>query len=238
MTDAADPAVARALAYPFDPPHHAYVIAQGVVRDFTPEQDGALLRHRHGVLAVGSNASPQRLREKFGPHASLAVTLAQVAGYVVAHSAKFAGYAAIPATLHPWPGAQTQLHVTWLTDEQLAVMDETETLGVAYDRVTIAPVRLEDAPAQEVPIETYVSRSGAFGIDGRPAVSAAARITGAADLPVLTQQEIQRRAMDVLGVAGALHAFIGANAQDAAVRDARSSQLSKAVGLPFAAAGA
>ncbi len=235
-------AVMRALSYPFGPPAHAYVFMGGVARAFDPISDREVLRGRRPVLAVGSNAAPKRLAEKFGPHLTGAdaitpVTTALAEGYIVAHAAKFAGYASIPATIHPWAGARAEVHATWLTETQLAIMDETETLGVAYDRVTIDATLCAAGAAVSVDIvvETYVSRAGAFGVNGRPTVSAAARVSGADDLPVFDQTAIQIKAMDVLGAREELRAFVAANAANADLREARSAQLSARVGLPFTA---
>lgn len=233
------PAVQRALAYPFDPPQTAFVFEDGTARAYDPTTDAPLLAGRLPILAVGSNASPQRLAEKFGPQACVPVTEAVVGDYVVAHSAKFAGYGAIPATLHPWPGARMRLHATWLTPDQRAIMDDTETLGVAYDRCAIHPVTWRDAAAAAaasagvVEVETYISRAGAFGVDGRPAVSAAARVETPEPASVFDQFAIQSRAMAVLRSGADLTAFIAENVADDAVRSARSSQLSALVGLPF-----
>ncbi len=241
---AAHPTVVRALSYPFGPPEHAYVFVAGEQRPFDPRRDAEVLRGRRPVLAVGSNAAPKRLAEKFGPtltgpDAVTPVTTAVAEGHVVAHSAKFAGYASIPATLHPWAGARAQVHATWLTRTQLAIMDETETLGVAYDRVEIAAALCPAGAAVSVDIvvEAYVSRAGAFGVDGRPAVSAAARVTGARDLPILDQTAIQIKAMTLLTGDDDVHAFVAANAANAELRTTRSAQLSALVGLPFVPPG-
>ncbi len=227
-------AVARALAYPFDPPAQGYVFDAGEARAFAPGRDLALIEGRKPILAVGSNASPRRLAEKFGAAARVAVTRAQVRDHVVAHSAKFAAYGSIPATLHPWPGATALVHVTWLDPVQLAIMDETETLGVAYDRAPIAAA-FSDVAA-DGGAETYVSRAGAFGVEGRPLVTAsAAHSEPPKGAPLATQREAQQRAARLLGHDGSVEAFIAENVRDAALREARSATLSTRSGLAYGA---
>jgi len=67
-------AVARALAYPFDPHPDPFLFAGGKTQ-WLDESDESLFDGRIAILAVGSNASPQRLTEKFGTDARVPVTL-------------------------------------------------------------------------------------------------------------------------------------------------------------------
>lgn len=221
--------VEKALSYPFAPPDEPYVFDHGATRPFDPARDAALLADRVAVLAIGSNASPRRLAEKFTAGAALAVTRADVLDHVVAHSAKFAAYGSIPATLHPWPGARARVHVTWLDADQLAVMDRTETLGVEYDRVPLTAAH----DAGRLDAQTYVSRAGALSRDGAPILTAAARHAGADGLTVLDQRAAQAFAMALVGGGEALEAFVVSNVVDAAVRKARSAALTAAAGLPY-----
>jgi hypothetical protein len=224
------PAVARALAYPFDPHPEPFLYADGRAEPLDVREPG-LFDGRRPILAVGSNASPKRLLEKFGPGARAPVTFAVVEDHVVAHSAKFTAYGSMPATLHPWPGARAKVHATWLTDDELAVMDGTESLGDEYERVAMSATLL-DAPGYAGPIETYVSLAGALAWNGAPTVTAASRCAGAVP-PALDQRGAQALAMSLLGLEGALEAFVAENLADAVLRRARTRDLSTRAGLPY-----
>ena len=59
------------------------------------------------------------------------------------YSAHFTRYGAIPATLHPCPGATTDVAVQWLTPAELDRMDATEGIGINYDRHHLTGIGLE-----------------------------------------------------------------------------------------------
>ena len=160
------PAVARALAYPFDPHPEPFLYRDGKALPLD-HADASLFLGRVPILAVGSNASPKRLAEKFAPGAWTPVSFAEVDDHVVAHSAKITAYGSMPATLHPWPGARARVHATWLTEAQLEEMDGTEALGVEYVRVAIG-CRLVETPAYVGAVETYASIAGALAVEGAP----------------------------------------------------------------------
>jgi hypothetical protein len=229
------PDVARALAYPFDPHPEPFLFHAGRAEPLDRSRQDLFLGRRP-IQAVGSNASPKRLLEKFGPRTRAPVTFAIVEDHVVAHSAKFTAYGSMPATLHPWPGARAKVHATWLTDEELAVMDGTESLGLEYERVGMAAILL-DAADYDGPIETYVSLAGALAWNGAPAVSAASRCAGAVP-PSLDQRGAQALAMALLGVDGVVEDFVAANLTDRELRLSRTRDLSTRAGLPYHPRGA
>jgi hypothetical protein len=158
----------RALAYPFAQPRGPFIFTtSGAVYhdepDFAPLLARAMAAPRVAVIACGSNASPARLAEKFiAPRllrAPLVPTLSvTLRGHVVTHSAKFCSYAAMPATLYPWPGAAARLYVSLLDAEELAAMDATEALGDEYDRVTFDAASVSGLPEGVRSVEAYVSR--------------------------------------------------------------------------------
>ncbi|MGD2133895.1 MAG: hypothetical protein PVI23_13955 [Maricaulaceae bacterium] len=231
MSEITEEQITRALAYPFDPHPEPFLFAHGEVRPLDHAAPD-LFKGRTPILAVGSNASPKRLTEKFGAEAVIPVSFAVVEDHVVAHSAKFTSYGSMPATLHVWSGARARVHATWLTDDQLAAMDATESLGVEYERVEMDAILL-DAPGADHAPQTYLSIVGAIGLNGVPMVSASAACAGEVP-PRFTQHDAQSRAMAVLGVEGALEAFIAENLADASVRAERTAQLSTRAGLPYA----
>ena len=245
--------VDHALAYPFERPTGDFIFAGGVgvalkqwVSDdpadsvledgrtareaFSPAELDALAAPRHAVIAIGSNSAPQRLREKYGDDAVVPTLAIRLSGFAVVHSAKFARYASVPATVHPEPGAVANLFVNLLTDDQLAKMDKTEDLGLAYDRVAMPRAYAEGLPDQAEDVMGYVSLHGPLLIDVAPAALEAARQT--TRLPALSQRAVQAHAQALLGVDGPLEAFILENLGDDTLRQARAERLRDLAGGP------
>ena len=71
------------------------------------------------------------------------VLCAKLADFDVVYSAHFTRYGAIPATLHPCPGAATDVAVQWLTPAEFERMDATEGIGINYDRHHLTGIDLE-----------------------------------------------------------------------------------------------
>ncbi len=246
----------RALAYPFAPPRTSFVFDGGraaperAVHEHMPEFAALLARAletpRVAVIACGSNASPARLAEKFIPprlnRPALVPTLrVTLSDYLVAHSAKFCSYAAMPATLHPWPGARARVHVSLLDAEELAAMDATEALGDEYERTGFPAAVIAGLPRGVDRVQVYTSRAGALSLErgtpGRPAASAAAEQT-APGLELLDQRQAVARAMIMLGElgggeAGGVEDFLDRIAADEPARRAANARL-RDWSLPFA----
>ncbi len=126
------------------------------------EEGIAAMDERHPVLACGSNRAPDRLAQKYGaslPDAIIPVTRITVHDHAVCYAATVTRYGAIPATVTPCPGAHAELMVTWLTDRQLAIMNETEDLGVVY---ALEPVPAEAVCGQNIPLLSYRAIPGLF----------------------------------------------------------------------------
>lgn len=180
--------VRHAEQYPFDIPDRSYA--------FTGGSGQALLQitdQRTPVLALGSNASPGRLKEKFGDtEESVFVTSALIYGYVVVYSAHFSHYGSLPATLRVMPGAVTRVFVTWLTDEQLETMHDSESLGVNYDFVTLEGTKVDvDGHGELSEVTVYKSRAGSLTHKGGPVGLAEVPSTNCS-LPSLTQPAMLR----------------------------------------------
>jgi hypothetical protein len=122
------------------------------------------------VIAAGSNAAPERLAAKFaGQGGVIPVTRAALGDHVVVHAAHFSSYGAVPATVHPCPGAVAEVFVTWLTAAQLAHMHATEGVGQRYDYVELAALALEiEGHGRHDRAGAYLSRHGALTHDGEP----------------------------------------------------------------------
>jgi len=122
----------RALDYPYDAPHDAYLLKDGYQRVLSPDYD---FGNRTAVLSVGSNRAPAQLFRKFGVHAEVPVTPVTVDGCDIVHVANLAPYGAVPCTAFPCAGTLVRLNIAWLDSVQLEIMHETESLGVAYEWV-------------------------------------------------------------------------------------------------------
>jgi hypothetical protein len=137
--------IAHACAYPFARPACSYLFADGGMHPLaTGYQD-----KRVPVVASGSNAAPERLLAKFGQEgAAIPVTRAVLHEFAVVFAGHFTRYGAIPATLAPHPGAETQVWVTWLSPLQLEMMHESEGVIACrevqqrYDYVELEAIRL------------------------------------------------------------------------------------------------
>jgi len=133
--------VARALSYPYVPPHRSYALGEGATGE------------RHVLLAYGANGSPEVLERKLGPGASLEVRARTLQGFDVVYSSHVSAYGAIPSTLHPSPGAAVPVFELLVDDAQLVRLVESEfNYSVRGLDGTIA----------------FVSRHGALGITGEP----------------------------------------------------------------------
>jgi hypothetical protein len=121
------------------------------------------------VLAVGSNACPGQLRRKmeaFGIVSPLPMVKVRVTGVEVGVSAHVSRLGYVSASPFHAPGHVRELFLTWLDDEQLAVIDASEGVPLPdgnYGRAWLpAPdVRFELADGTVLPgAFVYVNRHG------------------------------------------------------------------------------
>lgn len=180
----ADAIVRRAIEYPYAAPSHSYLYdarAIGHWRPLPPEP--RLLEGRTPVLAAGSNRAPERLAQKFQalfPHARIPVTRAHLTGFDSVYCAHVTSYGSVPATLHPSPGTSVALHITWLTEDELACMHGTEQPGVNYHFVRLKnpDLALADGGVTLDTAYAYLSVHGAMLDNGAPVALAAIEATG------------------------------------------------------------
>ena len=185
-----DALVARAERYPFARPGASYVWRATARAELEPDWRS----RRQPVLAIGANASPERLRLKFeGLADAIPVERARIHGYAIVYAAHFASYGAIPATLHPDAGAVSELFVTWLSPSQLELMHRSEGVGQRYAFRTLERLVLEIDRGPEVLVAAaYVSRFGALSSGGAPIRLAA--IPSSSALPGLDQRAVLEHA--------------------------------------------
>jgi hypothetical protein len=89
---------------------------------------------RTPVFGYSSNASPDALSHKFAmlPHAVVPSIRCHVTDWDAVYSCHVSrGY--IPAAIHPSPGTGLHGVMSWLTDEELDLMNASENLGVNYE---------------------------------------------------------------------------------------------------------
>ncbi|WP_370324499.1 hypothetical protein [Euzebya sp.] len=134
---------------------------------------------RTPIVAIGSNACPAQIHAKTlgGP---VVLTPTVLRDHLVVYAGHMTSYGAIPATVTPWPGASCAVFVSWLTDDQHAVMDTSE--GPNYERVQL--------PTDDGPLPGYRARTGLTTAGSRP-IRVAGITADGPDLPdAMTQPEV------------------------------------------------
>ena len=163
--------ILHAESYPFARPACSYLLRRGSMH---PLPEGATA-NRTPVIASGSNASPERLRAKFGDDQEIPVTRAELKHFAVVFAGHFTAYGAIsrnPST--PTRAPSPTSGSPWLTPKQLVIMHRSE--GVIecreavqrYDYVELASLDLR--PERMAPVAmagAYLSKR-MFAPDGKP----------------------------------------------------------------------
>ncbi|MEO0391893.1 MAG: hypothetical protein AAF213_01460 [Pseudomonadota bacterium] len=236
----------RALTYPYDCQYRPQIMTGGgflkpVIADW-PDQAmwPSIVAGRRATLAIGSNRSARQLARKFvGWPDPLAIPIWPVLVHDldVHFAASIGHYGAIPATPYPWPGVRCAMMLVWLTEREFARMDETEGLGVAYDKFWL-PTRVDQAlpSALRASLSTVAIYRHRAGTIARPSQ----RSIGMAELPVrggpglrLDQRAMQRWLRDRLAPGLSLNGFITSNIIDPAQRHARIKQLGRLTVPPW-----
>ncbi len=188
------------------------------------------------VIAAGSNASPERLTNKYGAQPfdvaipALRVTLHDL---VPVYSAHLAAYGSVPATLQYCPGARAKMFVTWLNQSALARLHETEALGLNYDFAWLEAARFESEHGVSMTgASSYVSRRGCFAPDAQPIRLSMFPVSDCA-LSVLSQVEMLQLVHARFGHTGTLEQFVQETIADQGLRLRRTSLMAE-FGQPFA----
>lgn len=180
----------RAFGYPYPAHSNDFLFEDGQARPLTVDHplDGLT-----PVIAVGSNRAPVQLARKFaGMKVCVPVTRLQARDVDVVHSAHIAGYGSVPATLAASPGTTVELWITWLDATALARMDETEAVGVNYDRLTVSLDWTESGPRAPARALMYAGRRGLLRLDDS-LVALAAIPAQARRFPAMSQEQLLRR---------------------------------------------
>ncbi len=215
----------RAKSYPYDVPKGSYVLYKGEplsLKRMNPPDDTG---ERIPVLAYGSNASPQQLVRKFpdlGDDIAIPVLKTALPGFDVVYSARFSSYGAIPAMLAPSPGTTLTTFVTWLTEDQLETMHDTELGpdrdGSAYTFGKLTGVlAMIDAIGIREEVFTYQSAAPALCHDGALCAYAEVHARDRA-FTALRHDRVLQSAHEALAPDTGLDAFVLSCATDAGAR--------------------
>lgn len=164
-TDEKETLLNRARDYPYWAPSQSYVWdPDDDPRDLQPF-DPELTEGRWPVLAVGSNRSPEQLARKYNGTGCepLAVQYGRLSDFDVVYAAHISQYGAVPAMLQYAPGVHVKLAVTWLNDDQLQIMHETEG-NYHFGEIEQISLTLERGDALDSAY-LYVGRKGSLTID-------------------------------------------------------------------------
>ena len=180
-----DPAaMERALGYPWERPPGSYVLRDddvSLLDDAGPANRtsivNALTEDRHPILSFGANAAPSRLAMKFAHFPSevdreVLVLIGDLHDLDVGAVAAPGLLGYLPATLFASPGTAVRAAVVWVTPAQatqLAWSEMTYRLG----RLEDARFEMDEANIEVEDIFAFVSRLGAFCVDGAPLAMAA-----------------------------------------------------------------
>ncbi len=173
-------ALERALAYPWKRPAGSYRLTPGGVAnlaEMSPAERDETIAELSGVgermplLAIGSNGAPRVLERKFaalpeGRDRSVLALVGRLHGFDVGAAAQPALYGALPATLFPSPETAVAATLLWVTPAQLTQLAWSE---VSYRLGSLrARFEVTEGGAAFDEVVAFVSRFGAFCIDGGP----------------------------------------------------------------------
>jgi hypothetical protein len=168
-----DELVRRALAYPYDPPAGSFVQLGDRTLPVPPEEvdvDG-----RRGLLAYGSNASPEALTRKLAhlPPEPIAVLRVALRGWDVVYSAHVTRYGSVPAAVVPSPGTVASVHLVFPSDAQMEAITATEGENYRLEQLADFSAEYEIGGEEPREIDAFIGVHGPLLVDGSPVALAA-----------------------------------------------------------------
>ncbi|WP_125100612.1 hypothetical protein [Leucobacter chromiireducens] len=134
------------------------------------ELTGAIADSLVPVIAIGSNAAPAQLRNKFASETTQLVIpsiRARISGYRVGFTSFLAPAGYLPATMFPEAGAETAVTVQFVSRGQLRAIDATESPW--YRRVWVDDAQILLETGERLPgAYVYVAEHGALGDERGP----------------------------------------------------------------------
>jgi len=240
-------AFAWACAYPWERPAGSYLLADDAVtalRELEPaareqaiERFSAPDAGRVPLLAIGSNAAPDALRRKFAHFADAAdrtalVVTGRLHEFDVGFAAHPALYGALPATIFPSPGTAVATALLWLTPAQFTQLTWSE-LSYALGRLRTR-FDVDEADERFDEVLVFVSRWGAFCVDGAPPALAAAPADGRTAVALTQRQALDRAAAQALGDGASAETLVRAIFDDLPAVAARAATTLHRTARPFA----
>jgi hypothetical protein len=239
-------ALARALGYPWTRPAGSYVLSGGeftLLAAMPPERrDGEIERFsaaeggRVPLLAIGSNAAPEVLERKFAHFPKEADRIALVLtgrlyGFDVGVAAQPALYGAMPATLFPSPGTAVSASVLWVTPTQFTQLVWSE---ISYRLGSLrARFEVDEAETAFEEVLVFVSRFGAFCVDGEPVALEAVPARARGSRALSEEQMLDAAAAMALGPEARAEALVRAIFEDPAALASRLVETVNRASQPF-----
>jgi hypothetical protein len=236
----------RAIGYPWARPEGSYRLTGAGVEPLADLSDAERRRTidrftsaeggRLPVLAIGSNGAPEVLQRKFAhfPDADDRAVLAltgRLHEFDVGAAAQPTLYGSMPATLFPSPGAAVCTTVLWVTQAQftqLAWSEISYRLGKLRTRFEVD----EGTGFDEVLV--FISRFGAFCVEGRPVALAAVPASGRTAAALTQEQLLDVAAALAIGPGAKAEALVRAIFEDLGGIAPKIAATVRTASLPFA----
>jgi hypothetical protein len=239
-------AFARACAYPWERPAGSYLLRDGELELLgeLPERERERMIERFSergvgrvpLLAIGSNAAPKPLRRKFAHFEDLndrtvLVVTGRLHEFDVGFAAQPALYGAMPATIFPSPGTAVTAALLWVTPAQFTQLTWSELsyqLGCLHTRFTV-----DDADERFDEVLVFVSRWGAFCVDGAPVALAAIPAKGRTARALTQEQALDHAAALAFGDGARAETLVRAIFDDFAALTAKLAPTLHHAAQPF-----
>jgi len=238
--------LAQAIGYPWVRPAGSYRLTDAGVEPLAElseaEREAAIAEltsdagGRLPVLAIGSNGAPAALERKFAHFAEgddrtvLALT-GRLHGFDVGAAPQPTIYGSMPATPFPSPGTAVCATLLWVTPAQFTQLTWSE---LTY-RLGRLRTRFEsdDGLPDFDEVLVFVSRFGAFCVDGRPVALAAVEASGRSAEALTQEQLLDAAAVLALGPEAKAEALVRAIFEDLAGTNEKIAASVRKASLPF-----
>jgi hypothetical protein len=241
-------ALAWACDYPWVRPGGSYLLADGAVELLgrLPEQERERVLERLTgpasgrlpLLAIGSNAAPETLQRKFAHFADaddrrVLAVVGRLHDFDVGVAAHPALYGAMPATVFPSPGTEVEATLLWVTPAQFTQLTWTE-LSYWLGRLRTPFAAVDGVRASFEEVFVFVSRWGAFGVDGAPVALAAVPAERRSALALTQREALDAAAALAFGDGATAETLVRAVFEDFPATIPRLAETLHAAAVPFA----
>jgi hypothetical protein len=196
----------RALGYPWERPVESFFMEDGAVQLLESTED---LEHlelgsepRYPLITFGSNGAPGVLAKKLSvldfDARDVLVLAGELAGFDVVASAHIALYGSMPATIIPAAETSVRAGLLMVTAEQFTALTRTE-FNYAVTRIDRSPFSADLEWTAPEAVFAYVSRNGAFAIDGEHRALKAVPARGRSDHELEQEHLLDEAAAVILG---------------------------------------